>query len=280
MIRIITDSAADLGIIENTKELTVVPLHINIDGVEYTDGIDINPDTFYDKIKKSKGFPKTSQPTPKLFYDALKDGVEAGDEILVITISSALSGTISSATMAKEMHGYDKITIYDSLQATGGEHILVDEALKQVKLHKSVKEIIEILENVRKRIVYLTLIDDLTYLLKGGRLSKSEAILGNLTHIKPMMEIGLDGTISVFHKAMGKPRAYRYLVKRFKNLEIDNNYPLYTTYTDSSKNLDILMKKLSEYTKNSKIVQGRFGSTIGTHVGATGLGIFYVKKEN
>lgn len=278
MIRIITDSAADLGIVRNTKELTVVPLHINIDNVEYTDGVDITTEEFYDKIKEAKDFPKTSQPTPKLFYDAMKPGVEANDEILIITISSVLSGTISSATMAKEMLDYDKITIYDSLQATGGEHILVDEALKQVRLGKSVTEIIDILESVRKKIVYLTMVDDLSYLLKGGRLSKSEALIGNLTHIKPMLEIGEDGSIQVFHKALGKLRAYRYLVKRFRTLEIDNNYPIYSAYTDSSKNLDQLMEKLKDDIKDCKLIKLRFGSTIGTHLGSTGLGVFYVRK--
>lgn len=279
MLRIITDSAADYGLMNNTKELSIVPLTINIDDVEYKDCVTITPNEFYKAINKSKKFPRTSQPSPDAFYDKIKEAVDAGDDVLIITISSALSGTCGSANIAREMINSDAVTVYDSKQCTMGERILVDEALKLAKEGKTTSEIISKLDKIRENIVFIAYLDDLSYLFKGGRLSKKEKILGNLIRVKPLVKIGDDGKISIFNKSFGKARAFRFIKNNFSEEKIDKNYPLYTTFTDDNKNLIKLKSKIEEYLSGIDIIDGQFGPTIGTYVGKEGLGIFYVKQS-
>jgi len=278
MIRIIADSAADYGAIENTKELTIVPLSINLDGKEYLDSVTITPDEFYSKLLTTKDFPKTSCPSPHSFYEAMKPGVEAGDEILVVALSSGISGTVGSANVAAKMFEDAKITVYDTLQASMGERILVDLAVKLVKEGKTVKEIVEILDEVSPRVTTLTLVDDLSYAVKGGRISKAKAIVGALARVKSMVNVDEKGRARNNHSVIGRARAYKYLVKRFNTLEIDKTFPLYTAYTDNSDNLDKYMEKINDKIDDVEIIKGRWGATVGSHAGKSGFGVFYVRK--
>ena len=279
MIRIITDSAAEYGAFKNTKELSVVPLTISISGVDYIDSVDLTADEFYEKVSNSKEYAKSSQPSPQRFFDAYKPGIDANDTILVITIASALSGTIGSANVAKDLSNYKDIHIYDSNQATGGERLLVIAALKYAEEGLSVKEIMKKLDNLKERIVYLALIDDLSFLVKSGRMNKTEARLGTLARVKPLIEINTDGVVKVYKRPIGKARAFKLLLTRFFNEPIDKNYPVFTTYTDDPKNLDIMMEKLGNNLDGCEIINGRFGPTIGTHIGKQGFGVFYIKTD-
>lgn len=279
MVRIITDSAAEYGKFNNTKELSVVPLTISIDGVDYIDGVNLSADKFYQLVSNSKEYARSSQPNPKRFLDAYKPGVDANDQILVITIASALSGTIGSANVAKGLIEYDDIHIYDSEQATGGERLLVEAALMYAKQGLDAPQIMKELDKLKEKMVYLALIDDLSFLVKSGRMSPTEAKIGAIARIKPLIQIDIHGVIKVIGRPIGKPRAFKTLLKRFDNNLIDKNFPVFTTYTDNPENLNTMLNRLEGKLDDCNIINGRFGPTVGTHIGKNGFGIFYFRQD-
>ena len=137
-VRIILDSTANFRK-ELKDKFTIVPLSVNFGTESYLDGVEIDTDTFYRKLVTSDVMPTTSQPTPAAFAQAFEEAVNAGDDVVVITISSKLSGTYQSATIAAaDFEG--KVFVVDSLNATLGERLLGEYALRLSKEGMSAKE--------------------------------------------------------------------------------------------------------------------------------------------
>ena len=174
MVRIITDSAADFEPQELEKhDITCVPMQISFDDNEYKENENLTKEQFYELLENCENFPKTSQPTPYDFEVLLEEFMENGDECIIITISSALSGTYQNAFLVKNMLDYENCYVLDSLNATAGQRLLVDYAVKLRDEGKTVKEIFEELEILKTKIKLYACVDTLEYLHKGGRLSKT-----------------------------------------------------------------------------------------------------------
>ena len=176
MIRILVDTSSDYTVEEiKANGMELAPLHITIGEKDYRDGYDLSKDRFYELLTSSEEFPKTSQPTPQDFVDVFEDVQEKGDELICILLSSKLSGTFQSATLAKSIVDYDNIHLVDSLGATHMIRIMADYALDLVKEGKSAIEIVAALEEMKSKIKVLAVVDTLEYLCKGGRVSKTAA---------------------------------------------------------------------------------------------------------
>lgn len=268
MIKIITDSAADYAQNNNKDILEIVPLTIQIDGKTYKDGVDLKAKEFYDLLESSDSFPKTSQPSPQEFVNIFNKIKEDGDTAIVITLSSKASGTFQSATIAKDIVEYDKIFIVDSCHISLGQRILVDLAIKLAKLGKDVSEIVDSVKNTIGKIRYMSMIDDLSYLLKGGRIKKSEALFASLADIKPMIEVR-DGEVKIYHKTFGKVRAMKYLVKQYLDYNINENFKKYFAFTTTKENLLKFAEKAKIKIENAVVIQ--FGPTVGSHLGKAGF---------
>ena len=171
--RIIIDSTADLSA-ELKSKLSIVPLTVHFGDEEYLDGVTIDHKTFYEKLIESDELPTTSQATPDSFIKEFDKVKEAGESAVVITISSKLSGTYQSAVIAAE--DFDNIYIVDSGSATIGSGILAERALELADSGIDAREIAEILNKEKEKIVIIALLDTLEYLKKGGRISKSERL--------------------------------------------------------------------------------------------------------
>ena len=131
MIRILLDSSADFSAQEaKERNLELVPINITINGNNYLDGVDITKDEFYELLTSSEEFPKTAQPSPQDYVDIFEDAKEKGDSIVYLSLSSALSGTFQSATLAKSMVEYDEIYLVDTLSATRAIRIMAEYACK------------------------------------------------------------------------------------------------------------------------------------------------------
>lgn len=150
MIKLMIDSAADIGKAEADKlGIIMLPMVITIDEKEYFDGVDLTPTEFYEKLIESSALPKTSQINPFRFEEEFEKHVENGDEIIVITISSKLSGTYQSALeAARKFKG--KVHVIDSLNACIGERLLCEYALALIKQGLSANEIVDRLEEKRR----------------------------------------------------------------------------------------------------------------------------------
>ena len=182
MVRILTDSTADLTH-EDAAALgvTVVPLTLNFGDEHYLDGVDLTPEEFFERLETAEKLPTTSQPTPESFLTAFEAARDAGDELVCVLLSSTLSGTFQSATIAKEEAGYDGIYLVDSKNVTLATQLLVRRAVDLAASGKSGAEIAADLESARERLHLIALVDTLKYLHKGGRLSGAAAIAGGLT---------------------------------------------------------------------------------------------------
>ena len=279
--KIIIDSASDITKEEADKMgVILLPMQIRFEDEEYLDGYNITKLQFFEKLIENSTLPKTSQMSPETFKEEFEKVVVSGDEAVVITISSKLSGTYSSAVKASAEYK-DKIFVVDSLNASLGEHILFDYAYKLLKENKSAKEIAVALNSAKKRLNLLAMLDTLKYLRKGGRISALVAFAGELMSIKPVISV-VNGEVKLVGKAMGSKKAGNLLNKLVTNKGIDFDMPYCVAWSGLSSDL------LEKYIKDSaplwqdhtdNIPRYAIGSTIGTHVGPNAIGVAFFEKE-
>ena len=180
--RIIVDSAADL-MPEVKERVHIVPLTVCFSGEEYIDGITIDSRTFYEKLVESDVLPTTSQATPDAFMKEFQKAKNASEAVVVITISSKLSGTYQSAMIAAEE--FDNIHVVDSGTAAIGEGTLAELALRYLDEGLDAKEIADRLEEEKKKIIIVALVDTLEYLKKGGRISPTRSSTSGCARVPP-----------------------------------------------------------------------------------------------
>lgn len=279
-ITIITDSASDISQ-NNNKGVTVLPMTITFGEENYEDGVSLTPDSFYMKLIESSALPKTSQVSPYAFGQAYENSLKSADYVIVITLSSKLSGTYQSACIAAD--DYDgRVFVIDSENVTVGEQILIDYALSLIDKGIEVNTIVSQLNTMKKRIRLVALLDTLEYLKKGGRISSGAAFLGNVLSIKPVIAI-VDGEVSFLGKARGSKQGNNFLIQQVDTYGgIDYSLPVLLGYTGCST---VLMNK---YIKDSSSLwEGRIpvpdiiqvGATIGTHIGPGGIAVAFFSKE-
>ena len=279
-ITIITDSASDISQ-NNNKGVTVLPMTITFGEENYEDGVSLTPDSFYMKLIESSALPKTSQVSPYAFGQAYENSLKSADYVIVITLSSKLSGTYQSACIAAD--DYDgRVFVIDSENVTVGEQILVDYALSLIDKGIEVNTIVSQLNTMKKRIRLVALLDTLEYLKKDGRISSGAAFLGNVLSIKPVSAI-VDGEVSFLGKARGSKQGNNFLIQQVDTYGgIDYSLPVLLGYTGCST---VLMDK---YIKDSSSLwEGRIpvpdiiqvGATIGTHIGPGGIAVAFFSKE-
>ena len=278
MIRIITDSAADFEPHEYARmQVQCIPLTVLFGETLYQETVDLTKEQFYARLAQTRQFPKTSQPSPQILADMLEEARDAGDDAIYICLSSALSGTYQTACMTCEDvgHGY----VLDSRNATGGQRILVEYAVKLRDQGSSAQEIIEAVEALRERIVLYACMDTLEYLYHGGRISHTVYKLGNMAQIKPIIRISTQGTVEVPAKAMGMRKGVEYMCRQVLAVEPDPEFPCYAMYTADRAKGETMAAKLREAgipVPGHRIIN--VGAGIGSHIGPNACGIVYIAK--
>lgn len=278
MIRIVTDSASDITV-EEAKSLNIdiVPLTI-------TFGEEICPqntledfDVFFNKLKTTSILPVTSQPSPELYLNVFNKAKSNEEDVLVITLSSGLSGTLNSALLAKKMSNYEKIYILDSKQAILTQRMLVEYAVKLRDENKSINEIAKTLESLKDKLVVCGVLDTLKYLKMSGRIPSSLAFVGELLNIKPVV-ILKDSVLKELGKSRGTKSGINLMYKQFEESEINFDFPVNFGYTlDRDKGLEFMNETISKYNlKNTNLYP--IGGVIGTHVGPNCLAMAFARK--
>lgn len=278
MVKILVDSSSDCEPEEiKEKGFEFVPISITIGDTDYIDGVSLEKDEFYEILKGTEDFPKTSQPSPQAFLDIFKDAKEKQDTIFCILLSSELSGTCQSAQLAKNMVDYESIYIIDSLSATYMIKILADYTYELVQKNTPAEEILQKIEALKPRVTLFAGLDTLEYLCKGGRLSKSAAAIGELANIKPVITVTEKGAVGVLGKCLGKNKAIAQVFKHLQESGLDDSFPLYTIYTYGTDNCQRLEDKLEEngYSTSKRL---QVGATIGSHIGPEAFGVVFVKQ--
>ena len=276
MILIITDSASD--IVENQREnLVILPITISFGEEQFQDGVNLTHRVFYEKLIESDELPVTSQVPPFAFEEAYRAVKEQGDQAIVITLSSKLSGTWQSAKIAAEDYE-DVVCVVDSENASLGEHALVEYALRLIDSGLPFGEIVEKLETDKSRIRLVALLDTLEYLKKGGRISKAAAMAGSLLSIKPVIAIR-QGEVVVLGKARGSKQGNNLLAEQIQLTGgIDFEKPFVLGYTGLSDTM--LQKYIADHealwkSAVEKLETSSVGGTIGTHIGPGAIGVAF-----
>ncbi len=280
--KIIIDSASDI-VKEEADELGIIliPMTIRFEDEEYLDGYNISKKEFFEKLIENSTLPKTSQINPDRFSEEFKKIVDNGDEAVVITISSKLSGTYSSAVKASAEFK-DKIFVVDSLNASLGERILFNYAYRLLKQNKSASEIANELNSAKKRLHLLAMLDTLKYLRKGGRISALVAFAGEIMSIKPVIAVK-NGEVKLVGKAIGSKKAGNLLNKLVNEKGIDFDMPYCVAWSGlDTKLLDKYVADSESLWKHAtnEIPKYAIGSTIGTHIGPNAIGVAFFSKEN
>ncbi len=279
MIKIITDSTSDIDV-EYAKvlDVEVVPLKVIINGKDYKDRIDLQPSEFYNLLEKSSILPTTSQPSPQDFLSLYEDAKTNNDSIIVITLSSQVSGTYQSACIAKDLAEYDNIYVIDSFNATQGLRLIVEKAVQLRNEGKDFQEIVNIIEKYKHRVHILAVVDTLEYFYKGGRLSKASATMGTLLKFKPI--VGLkDGNLVLISKARGTQKGISKIIDIIhENGDIDLNEPICIGYTGNDDGLDKFESILKKEFNFQDPLHGYVGPVIGTHAGPGARLIAYIGK--
>ena len=275
-IKLIVDSGCDIAPNELPDYVTLLPNRVHFNEVEYTPYVDLTIAEFYEKLSQAKELPHTSQVNCQDYCECIKPMLENGDEVIIMTLSGELSGTINSAKMAKRELNSDKITVIDSRLVTFAFRALVVEAMKLIENGKSRNEIENALSAMREKIVLLAVIDDLKYLRLGGRIGAAGKAIGDLFAIKPLVTIK-DGALDNVGKSMGIKKGLKAICDLVNNYDIDLTKPVFLGHSNVLDRAEELKAKLKESTKlaNVDMPITEIGPTVGTHAGPGCTGVVF-----
>ena len=275
MLRIFVDSGSSIKPSEKEKyNVEIIPLKITLGEEEFLDGVDLTMEYFYDKLINQNIFPKTSLPQIDILKEKVEQYTAQGDEVLIITISSEISGTYNAIRLSLE--GNEKVRVVDSRLAVGGIRILVDEANRY--RDQPIDVIVQKLQTLIPKIRILATPETLDYLLKGGRLSKQEWLMGSLLHIKPVIGFK-DGKVTVLAKKLGLGKVLKFLATCLDEFECDENYDIIASYTYNKGNIDKLVKVTDTKYHSQIRVYDDLDPAIACHWGPNAFGYIFVSKN-
>lgn len=265
-MKIVTDSVADLPS-DVVKELgiTVIPILVRFGEKVYRDGIDLTTEQFYKKLKQSKTLPGTSVPSPKTFADAYDTLSEDTDEILVITLSSKLSGTYDVAKQSVGlMERKCRVAVIDSEWATMAEGFIVMKAAKAAQSGASLDEVIEITRKTMRRVDFLCTFDTLEYLRRGGRIGKAQTFLGSVLRVNPLITLRY-GVVEPAGRAHSRAKATKHLLSFATSYSYIEDIAVEDTACPDEAGK--LVEQLNAKFPKERIYRSKMTPAIGTHTG-------------
>lgn len=277
-IQIIVDSTTDLAQ-QYAGQVLTAPLIVSFGDTQYQDGIDLTRNAFYEKLESEDILPKTSQPSPAVFENLYRQVREKGMDGIVITLSSALSGTYQSACLAAQ--DYPEISVVDSKNVAVGTGILAQYAIECANAGMPRQQLVEELERKKEDICLVAMLDTLEYLMKGGRLSRTAAFAGGLLNIKPVITIK-DGAVVVLGKARGIKKANNLLVELIMQNGVEYSMPVLLGYSGTS---DVLLQNYIADSSSlweghlERLESSQICSVIGTHAGPGAVAVAFFKSN-
>lgn len=280
-VKLVVDSASDISKKEADElGIHMISMSILFGDKTYMDGVDLSGKDFFEKLIESDELPTTSQINMFQFEECFSELTKDGSDVVAITLSSKLSGTYAGAVSAAGSFP-GKVFVVDSLNASLGERILIQYAVRLLRGGASAEEMVERLNEAKGRIKLMALLGTLEYLQKGGRISAVTAMSGAILQIKPVIAI-MDGEVKMVGKAMGSKKGNNLLTQLIeKSGGIDFKMPYATAYSGMDDSL------LQKYIKDSssiwkdemdQIPSYCIGSTIGTHVGPGAIAVAFFAK--
>lgn len=282
-LKILCDSACDLPEeIISEFAIDVLPIMVIKGEKSYRDKIDITSKQVYDNMKAGVVY-KTAQITPQVFQDKFEELTKDGASVIYIGFSSGLSSTFQSANLAKLTVEADNpnadIMLIDTKAASGGYGFIVYEAVKALEDGKTKEEILENINFNINNIDHIFTVDDIEYLYRGGRISKTNAVLGGMLNIKPILEV-VDGNLGVIEKVRGRNKVYKTMVDLMEQRAIDKDFTDKTVFIfhgDDIEGAEKLKEIVEEKLGVKDFLISDVGAVIGAHTGPGVLTLFYIK---
>lgn len=260
------------------RNVPVIPLRYTIDGETYEDMAGLSSKEFFQKLRDGK-MATTSQINPEEAREALEPFLKEGKDVLHLAFSSALSGTCNSMRIAaeelKEKYPERKIIVIDTLCACLGEGLLLYYVLKLKKEGKTIEEVEAWVEENKLHICHNVTVDDLNHLQRGGRISKTAAVLGTMVQIKPMIHVADDGSLQVVGKERGRKRSLNKIVdkavEQSKGWEQDI---VMITHGDCLEDAQYVAELVRSKMGIENILINNIGTVIGSHTGPGVVAVF------
>ena len=212
MVRIVTDSTADIPPdVQRAFDITVVPLNVHIGDEVFRDRVDLSGDDFFQRLARTTQLPRTSQPSVGTFQEAFSRLLEQGHEVVAVLLSSKVSGTYNAGLMAAQATAPDRVEVIDSQMASMALGFLALEGAEAARAGRSLKQVADHVRSLLPKARVIATIDTLTYLQRGGRIGRAQALVGSLLNIKPLITLK-DGEVQPLGRARSRAQALDRLV--------------------------------------------------------------------
>ena len=253
------------------RNVPVIPLKYTIDGQEYTDMYGLSDKEFFQKLREGK-MSVTSQINPEEAKEMLEQYVKEGKDVLHLAFSSALSGTCNSMKIAaeelQEEYPEAKVIVVDTLCACMGEAMLLYYALKQKEAGKTIEEVAQWVEENKLHVCHNVTVDDLFHLHRGGRVSKTAAVLGTMVKVKPIIHMDDNGALKVIGKERGRKKSLHKIVDMaVERSEGWDNEIIMITHGDCLEDAEYVAKLVREKMGVENVFIHNIGTVIGSHTG-------------
>lgn len=253
------------------RNVPVIPLKYTIDGQEYTDMYGLSDKEFFQKLREGK-MSVTSQINPEEAKEMLEPYVKEGKDVLHLAFSSALSGTCNSMKIAaeelQEEYPEAKVIVVDTLCACMGEAMLLYYALKQKEAGKTIEEVAQWAEENKLHVCHNVTVDDLFHLHRGGRVSKTAAVLGTMVKVKPIIHMDDNGALQVIGKERGRKKSLHKIVDMAVECsEGWDNEIIMITHGDCLEDAEYVAKLVREKMGIENVFIHNIGTVIGSHTG-------------
>ena len=282
---IVTDVGSDISLdfFKRHEKLEILPMPYRMDGVEKLYNVQDEPSLvdFYRELLSEK-MATTAQVTVDSAFTSFENLTDKGEQVLYIGLSSGISGTVQSAQTARDMvlekNPKAKIAVVDSLLASAGEALLVHYALKLREEGKTMDETVQWLVNNRQRINSWFTVEDLNFLFRGGRVSRTSALLGSMMRIKPIMHVNFDGKLIPMDKTTGRKRSLKALAdKVVERANPKEGQTIFISHGDCLEDAQYLAGLVKDGLKNIKGIEFfTLGPIIGAHAGPGTVAIFFL----
>ena len=278
-VKVVTDSLSDItSNIAQELGITVVPLTVTFGRESFLDRITMTTDEFYYRLTHDATWPTTTQPPPGDFVNVYNKLAEETDEILVITLSSKLSGTYQSALNAKDIFkGKCRIEVIDSLTVAMGLGLIVIAAAKAAQAGANLDEVADLVRRAMPRSHLVAYFDTLKYLAKGGRIGKAQGLLGAMLSIKPILTVK-DGEMSPVTRLRSRAAGMDYLynfVTGFPHIE-----GLAVEHATTPDDADRLVERLISVFPKERIYRSTISPVVGTYAGPGAMAVTVLEAES
>ncbi|MGN0823917.1 MAG: DegV family protein [Candidatus Coproplasma sp.] len=276
MIKIITDGAADISL-EAAKELgmRVIPIKVNFNGDEYIPLENLSNEQFYSMLKEAKQLPTTSLINEITYKEVIEEELSLGNQVFVMALSSNLSGSYAALERAVAEINSPNVAICDTRLATVCQQILVREAVKIARSGASLSELKNKVDALKQKARLIAIVNDVTNLVKGGRLSGAAGFAASVLKIKPVVVLQ-DGLVKAVSKSVGVRHATETIVKMIKNVDADRE--MCFGHSDCLDRLSVFIAAVKSKTAINTDAVYELGAVIGTHAGQGCVGVAYFEK--